>query len=317
MKSILITGGLGFIGTSCAVYFLKKKFHVTVIDNNRRSVPSKLKNQNLKILNYDIREELFLKKINKKFDVVIHLAAINGTKNFYNYPFEVLDVATRGIINIIELCKRNQVKKLLIASSSEVYSTPSKIPTTEKERILIPDIMNPRFSYSGGKIISELYGIHSMNKGIKNIIIFRPHNVYGPNMGKEHVVPEITNKILAAIKNKKNTIILQGDGDQKRSFIFIDDFLDALYLILKKGKNEIINIGTNDLITVRKLAQIILKQFSESNLKIIYDKKNPAGGTLIRNPDIKKIKKYGFQKRVLINEGIYRTVSWYKENFIK
>ena len=314
MNSILITGGLGFIGTSCAEFFLKKKFNVTIIDNNRRSVPSNLKNKKLKILNYDIRNEVFIKKINKKFDIVLHLAAINGTKNFYKYPFEVLEVSTKGIINIIKLCEKLKINKLLIASSSEVYSTPSNIPTTEEERILIPDIMNPRFSYSGGKIISELYGIHSMNKKIKNIIIFRPHNVYGPNMGGDHVIPEITNKILTSIKNKNYKITIQGNGLQKRSFIFIDDFLNALYLVIKKGNNEIINIGTNDLITIKKLIKSILKHFPNFKFKITFDNKNPIGGTLIRNPDIKKIKKYGFQKKISIDEGVNKTILWYKKN---
>ena len=127
MSSILITGGLGFIGTSCAEFFLKKKFNVTIIDNNRRSVPSNLKNKKLKILNYDIRNEVFIKKINKKFDIVLHLAAINGTKNFYKYPFEVLEVSTKGIINIIKLCEKGKPNfgKIKLRKDENLISYPN------------------------------------------------------------------------------------------------------------------------------------------------------------------------------------------------
>ena len=131
-------------------------------------------------------------------------------------------------------------------------------------------------------------------------------------MGVDHVIPEIINKILTSIKNK--TIKLQfKEMVYKRSFIFIDDFLNALYLVIKKGNNEIINIGTNDLITIKKLIKNILKHFPNFKFKITFDNKNPIGGTLIRNPDIKKIKKYGFQKKISIDEGINKTILWYKK----
>ena len=315
-KKILVTGGTGFIGSAICNFFSDKGYQITILDNNSRGKIKRIKiNRNIKIINGDITIYNDVYRASKNQDYIFHLAAINGTKNFYKYPFEVLDVSTKGIINIIKLCEKLKINKLLIASSSEVYSTPSKIPTTEKERILIPDIMNPRFSYSGGKIISELYGIHSMNKKIKNIIIFRPHNVYGPNMGVDHVIPEIINKILTSIKNKNYKITIQGNGLQKRSFIFIDDFLNALYLVIKKGNNEIINIGTNDLITIKKLIKNILKHFPNFKFKITFDNKNPIGGTLIRNPDIKKIKKYGFQKKISIDEGVNKTILWYKKNY--
>ena len=91
--------------------------------------------------------------------------------------------------------KKNKIKELYIASSSEVYQTPIKIPTDESEMLKIPDIYNPRYSYGGGKIISELLGIHYGKKHFKKLVIFRPHNVYGSDMGNDHVIPQFINRM--------------------------------------------------------------------------------------------------------------------------
>ena len=85
---------------------------------------------------------------------------MNGTKYFYSKPVLVLDIAVKGILHIIEACRKNKVKELFLASSSEVYQTPNKIPTDEHEPLRIPNIFNPRYSYGGGKILTELMGIH-------------------------------------------------------------------------------------------------------------------------------------------------------------
>ena len=89
----------------------------------------------------------------------MHLAYINGTKHFYKYPTKILEIAIKGIINVIDCCIENNIKELYLASSSEVYQTPNKIPTDESEMLKIPDIKNPRYSYRG-KILTELMGIH-------------------------------------------------------------------------------------------------------------------------------------------------------------
>ena len=169
----------------------------------------------------------------KKVDAVIHLAYINGTRYFYEKPDVILDVAIKGLINVFDGCKKYKIKELYLASSSEVYQTPLKIPTDENEMLKIPDIYNPRYSYGGGKILTELMGIHYGKKFFKRLIIFRPHNVYGPNMGNEHVIPEFVKK-MKSIKNK--IFKIQGSGNEIRSFIYIDDFINAFDLILHKGK---------------------------------------------------------------------------------
>ena len=107
----------------------------------------------------------------------------------------VLDVGVKGAINTLEVAKDIWIKKYILASSSEVYQKPEILPTTENAAILIPDVTNPRYSYAGGKIISELLTLNYLRETNIQHAIFRPHNVFGPQMGFEHVIPELIKKI--------------------------------------------------------------------------------------------------------------------------
>jgi nucleoside-diphosphate-sugar epimerase len=194
---------------------------------------------------------------------------------------------------------------LYLASSSEVYQNPLKIPTDENEMLKIPNIYNPRYSYGGGKIISELYGINFAKKYLKKFIIFRPHNVYGKDMGNEHVIPEFINRLKKMKKNKK--FLIYGTGNEIRSFIHIDDFIRGFDKIFKKGKNlQIYNIGTTQKIKIRDLAKLIAKILE----KKISFKKNKIleGSPSIRCPNINKIKKLGFKVNIGLKEGVRKTI---------
>ena len=309
MKRILITGGTGFIGSNLANYYSKNN-EVIVFDNNRRGKISSLnKNKNIKFINGDITDNKKFDKACKNIDSVIHLAYINGTKFFYKYPDKILEIATKGITNVIDSCIRNNIKQLFLASSSEVYQNPKIIPTPEDIPLTIPDIHNPRYTYGGGKILTELYGIHYA-KYFKKMIIFRPHNVYGPNMGNEHVIPQLIIKI-NKIKNSNKPLEILGDGKQTRSFIFIDDFVKSFDLIFKKGKHKnIYNIGNNDEIKIINLAKKIkLISGVSNNTKFIYNKK---GSPNRKCPNIIKIRNLGYQMHYNINEGLNLTYEWYK-----
>ena len=141
-KTFLVTGGTGFIGSNICELLIKKNYNVKIIDNNFRGSISKIKGikKNIKFIKGDIRDRKALDKALKNTDAVIHLAYVNGTKHFYSKPVLVLDVAVKGILNIIEGCIKYKIKELYLASSSEVYQTPNKVPTDEKESIKIPNI---------------------------------------------------------------------------------------------------------------------------------------------------------------------------------
>ena len=151
---VFSTGGAGFIGSNIVQKLLDEKNKVIVFDNFLRGKKNNFESKNIKIINGDIREINDLNKIKTKIDTVIHLAYLNGTKYFYDNPDLVLDIGIKGLVNVFDFCKRKN-KKFDSFSSSEVYQNPTKIPTTEMERMIIPNPFNPRYSYSG-KTITEI-----------------------------------------------------------------------------------------------------------------------------------------------------------------
>ena len=316
-KSFLVTGGTGFIGRNVVRSLVLDGFKVRVLDDNSRGNLESLKEirRNFEFIKGDIRNPDVVKKACRGVDGVIHLAAINGTKFFYSMPEVVLDVATRGIINIIDACLWHGVEEIFFASSSEVYQTPSKIPTSENVQMVVPDLQNPRYSYAGGKIISELLIVNYGRKYFKRAIIFRPHNVYGPEMGWEHVIPQFVLRMREMAGRAQNPLKfpIQGTGRETRSFIFVDDFVSGLKLLLKHGRHlEVYNIGTREEVTIKKVAEEVGKFFGRK-VKIVPGKKH-EGGTTRRVPDISKIKKLGFVQKFNFEEGLKITANWYNEN---
>ncbi len=306
-KNILVTGGSGFIGSAIVKYLVKKKYNVVVFDNNSRGRSRRIKDVNKKIsfIKGDIRDKKKLLSINKKIDTIIHLAYINGTKFFYKKPFEILDIAVNGYLNILEFCKIKKVQNLFLASSSEVYQNPIKIPTDENEMLKIPDIHNPRYSYGGGKIFSELYGLYFAKKYLKKFVIFRPHNVYGADMGNDHVIPEFIIRFKKI--GKKKNFLIHGTGNEVRSFIHVDDFINGFDKVFQKGKNtEIYNIGTTEKVKISRLAHLISKIYKKK-IKIIRSKL-PKGSPSKRCPDIGKIKKLGFKQKISLRNGLKKVI---------
>tara|TARA_Y100000590_G_scaffold395142_1_gene474877 strand:- start:6993 stop:7940 length:948 start_codon:yes stop_codon:yes gene_type:complete len=311
-KKFLVTGGLGFIGSNISKLLVKKKHDVVIFDNSSRGNLKKISKikKKVKFIKGDIRNKKLLEKSLNNVDAVVHLAYINGTKYFYQHPVKILEIAIKGIVNILDCCIKKGVKEIYLASSSEVYNDPDKIPTDESVVLKIPDIYNPRYSYGGGKIITELMGIHYGKKFFKKLIIFRPHNVYGPDMGFEHVIPEIIQRT-RKLNKKKKVLKIMGTGKETRSFIFIDDFIEGFNLLLSRGKHlNIYNIGTSERISIKKLAYKIAKTLKRK-IKVSSKISAARGSPTHRCPNISKLKKLGFKKRYNLNLGLKKTADWY------
>lgn len=313
MKRYLITGGTGFIGSAIVRKLITQGQKIKVFDNNYRGKLSRLSDvlSEVEFIEGDIRDKHAVTAAAKGVDAVIHLAYINGTKFFYSHPDLVLDVGIKGMLNVIDAGAVNNVAELYLASSSEVYASPHIIPTPENVPLIIPDPYNPRFSYSGGKIMSELMSIHMASKYFQKVIIFRPHNVYGPDMGLEHVIPEFINRMKSLKKGAKSyDFVTQGSGSESRAYIYIDDFVKGFRLLLNhKSTIETFNIGTDDKIAAKDLALLIAK---EMGIKIIIiPGKLQEGSTLRRLPDISKLKKLGFQPKISLENGLKKTIQWY------
>jgi len=304
MKKILVTGGAGFIGSHIVRYFCSKGFEVRVFDDFSRGSNSRLSDlfDQIEVIEGDIKNSKELVEASRDIDTLVHLAFVNGTENFYKYPNLVLDVAIEGILSIKEAIKKNEINDVMLASSSEVYQVPSIFPTPEEIEFSVPSLNNPRFSYGLGKIIQEFYLYH-MSVELQNLTIFRPHNIYGFDMGNLHVIPELFNKAMIA-RNSEGKLEIQGDGSQTRSFCYISDFISAFDVIFanRSGK-EVFNIGTSEEVTISHLAQEIALiaeiELSSSNTSL------PVGGTNRRVPDITKIENLGFRQQVSLKNGLH------------
>ena len=149
-----------------------------------------------------------------------------------------MDVGINGTINLLNIINSNKkIKKFVYASSSEIYQEPDKFPTPENIYAKLPNTKNPRYSYASSKILGEVLTYNYLRNDLKKII-FRPHNIYGPSMGFEHVIPQIIKKIIKSTKNlhlKKCRIKIQGSGLESRSFCFIDDAAVGIILSANKG----------------------------------------------------------------------------------
>ena len=320
-KKYLVTGGTGFVGSAVVKRLVKDGYSVRVLDNNSRGSATRLADiiDKIELVQADIRDPVAVMEACKGVDSVLHFAYINGTVFFYTKPELVLDVGVKGMTNVLDACIKLGIKELFIASSSEVYQTPPKVPTDETAPLSVPDPLNPRYSYGGGKIIDELLTINFGKKYFDKAVIFRPHNVYGPDMGWEHVIPQFVvkmKKILQTEKGKKIDFPIQGTGKETRAFCFIDDFVDGLMKVIENGKHlNIYHIGTMEEIEIEQVAREVGAYFGK-DVNIVPGEA-PKGGTSRRCPDITKLKSLGYSPKIHFKEGLIKAVRWYDQNFEK
>jgi nucleoside-diphosphate-sugar epimerase len=318
MARYLVTGGTGFIGAALVRRLVTAGHMVRVLDNHSRGAVRRLGDaaDAVEHVEADIRDPEPVMRAAQSMDGVLHLAYINGTEFFYSHPELVLDVAVRGMLNVLAACRAANVGELVLASSSEVYQTPPVVPTPEEVPFSVPDPLNPRFSYGGGKIICELMAINYCRQDFGRMMIFRPHNVYGPDMGWEHVLPQMILRAadqIAAHPSGAVPFPIQGDGTQTRAFVHIDDFIDGIMTMLARGKHlGIYNIGNPEEVTIGDFAARILRHMGR-DAKIIPGKA-PDGGTPRRCPDISKLRGLGFEPRVNLDVGLPPAIDWYLAN---
>jgi nucleoside-diphosphate-sugar epimerase len=313
-RRILVTGGTGFIGSAAVRALVKAGARVRVMDNDSRGSRRRLADLEgqMELVVGDIREPAAVKQAARQVDAVLHLAAVNGTEFFYSKPELVLEVAVKGMMNVLDACIENGVRELFTASSSEVYQTPPVIPTNEAVPLSVPDPLNPRYSYGGGKIISELLTVNYGRKHLERAVIFRPHNVYGPDMGREHVIPQFALRLkeLAARGPGRLRFPIQGSGKETRAFLYIDDFVQGLLTVMARGEHlNIYHIGTGVETAIADLAQAVAQCVGREIEVVPGDL--TAGSTSRRCPDIGKLRALGFAPQVPLATGLARTLPWY------
>jgi UDP-glucose 4-epimerase len=312
-RRVVITGGGGFIGAYLVKRMVADGWDVAVVDSMVRGDASRFAEvaSAVELFTCDVRDQDELEKAFKDAEVVMHLAAINGTENFYKQPELVLDVGLRGALAVVNAGRAAGVPDLVVASTAEVYQTPAVIPTPETIPLMLPDSLNPRYSYGGSKIVSELIAFNYGRDHYRQVQVFRPHNVFGPNMGWKHVEPQFIMRALAAQAAGDPTFAIQGDGTETRSFCYVDDVVEGILTMYEHGGHrEIYHIGSDEEISIRDLAARIGKIVGID--LDIRPGELQQGGTRRRCADISKMRALGWSPTVGLDEGLERTVAWYR-----
>ena len=316
-KRVLVTGGTGFIGAALVRRLVGDGHRVRVLDNDSRGSASRLDDiaDDFEKISGDVRDAGTVEKAARGMGSVCHLAFVNGTEFFYQKPELVLDVGVKGMINVLDACIKAEVGELVVASSSEVYQHAPRVPTDETVPLNIPDPTNPRYSYAAGKIISEIMALNYGRKYFERVLIFRPHNVYGPDMGWEHVLPQFVLRMKKLSKLSELTVHfpIQGSGKETRAFVFIDDFVDGLAIMLERGEHlGIYNIGSAEEVAIADVADLV-GEFYDRRVKVV-PSPLAEGGTPRRCPDIGKLVALGYRPRVTLSQGLPTLARWYDAN---
>lgn len=301
-----MTGGRGFIGARLVDALVERGDTVRILDDGSRGEAPAL--DVVETFEADVRDGEAVRAACRDVDVAVHLAAVQGTGNFYSSPDLVLDVNLRGVLNIADACATEGVRRLVFSSSSEVYGLPSVFPTPESEPLVVPDPTNPRWSYGGSKIVGELVVVNAARRHGFEYVILRYHNVYGPAMGWDHVIPQFVSRLA-----RGETFTVQGDGSQRRAFCYVDDAVAPTLVALEAAAaaGGIFNIGNpreehsvDDLIAA--LARVTGREIRPQYVPF------PQAGTDRRLPDVSHAEAIlELRPRVTLEEGLRTTYEWY------
>lgn len=314
-SSYLVTGGAGFIGSVLVRRLVEAGHRVRAFDNESRGSQARLAGvrDDVEYVVGDVRDADAVAAAVAGVERVVHAAAVNGTEHFYSMPEVVLDVGVRGMLNVIDACLAHGVAELVFASSSEVYQTPPSIPTDESAPLVVPDPHNPRYSYGGAKIVSELLALNYGRRRFERVLIFRPHNVYGPDMGWEHVLPQFVVRMKRLAMGSTDPVVrfpIQGDGTETRSFVYIDDLIEGTLIMMDKGEHlGIYHIGNPEEVTMAAVARMVGRYF-DRDIEVVPGS-SPAGGAKRRCPDVSKLSALGYRPKTGLKEGLPLLARWY------
>jgi nucleoside-diphosphate-sugar epimerase len=313
----LITGGAGFIGSNLVRRLLADGHEVQVLDDMSRGQYSRIRGAGAVVYDADVRNAHDVERAMRGCDAVIHLAYLQGTQTFYAEPRQVLDVAVRGMLNVLDACEKTGCADLLLVSSSEAYQVAPVVPTPEDIPLTVPDVLNPRYSYGGGKIASELMALAWQRTGVLDrVVIARPHNIYGPDMGWEHVIPEFCVRMNQLVKLDPEGIItfpVQGTGQETRSFCYISDCTFQLARLIDPATpGGVYHVGEEDERSIADVAYAIAQCYGRE-IKIMPGSL-PKGSPPRRLPDTSKISALGPLPHTQFHYGIAETVKWYQSH---
>lgn len=304
MNKILVTGGAGFIGSALAEKLISNPDnYVVIVDNLSTGNIGKLPNlpkTNWRFIKCDVNDytEIAPVMTTYQFDYVFHFAAVVGVLRTQQYPVSVLrDID--GIKNVLSLSKNTTVKRVFFSSSSEIYGDPVEMPQN-----VYTTPLNSRLPYAVVKNIGEAFLRSYKQEYDLDYTIFRFFNTYGPKQSRDFVISKF---MLAALNNRDITIY--GDGLQTRTFCYIDDNIDTCLTAFYENKvvNGVINIGGNREVTIKELAEIIVRE-TGSKSKIVHVDPLKEGDMRRRQPDNSDMKALLNRPLIKVDEGIRKII---------
>lgn len=305
-KTVLITGGAGFIGSHLCDFFLKKKFKVIAVDNlltgDYNNIVDYKKNSNFKFIEFDICKKF---QINDHIDYILHFASPASPEDYLKYPVKTLQIGSIGTENILKLGLLNNAT-VLVASTSEIYGDPLVHPQSESYFGNVNPI-GPRGVYDEAKRYLEAITTAYKNKFSLDTRIVRIFNSYGPKMRKNdgRAIPNFINQ---SIRNENFT--LYGDGKQTRSFCYIDDTIIGIYKTLTNDYVSPINIGNPNEYSLIEIIEII-RTINPSSSKIIFSEL-PENDPKKRRPDISLAKTVlNWEPKINIHDGLRKTFDYF------
>lgn len=306
-KSVLVTGGAGFIGSHLCRRLIIKGYRVICMDSlltgRLSNVRGLLKDKNFRFIKHNICNYI---KISSNIDYILHFASPASPADYLNYPIQTLKVGSLGTHNALGLAKAKSAV-FLLASTSEVYGDPLVHPQSESYWGNVNPV-GPRGVYDEAKRFAEALTLayHRVHKIDTKIV--RIFNTYGPRMRKNdgRAIPNFISQALAG-----RDITVYGKGSQTRSFCYIDDLVEGIFRLMLSGVNEPVNVGNPAEYTVLRLAKEIIK-LTGSKSKIVF-KPLPQDDPKVRCPDITRAKKVlGWSPSVSLNDGLKRTIEYFR-----
>ncbi len=310
MKTVIVTGGAGFIGRHLCRFLLEKGYKVVCIDNLITGSPKNIaefkSHQNFGFINHNVAEHI---TYGGKVHFVLHFASPASPSDYLKYPIQTLKVGSLGTHNALGLAKDKKAV-FMLASTSEVYGDPLVHPQPESYWGNVNPI-GPRGVYDEAKRFAEAitmayHRVHKMDTKIVRIF-----NTFGPFMrlNDGRAVP---NFIWQVLDNKPLTVF--GDGSQTRSFCYVSDLIEGIYSLMLSDVNEPVNIGNPEELTILEFAKEIIS-LTGSRSKISF-KPLPEDDPKTRKPDISRARKLlKWQPKVSLEEGLKMTVEWFRKNY--
>ena len=313
----LVTGGAGYIGSHLVDRLVHLNHEVTVIDDlstgnltNLQAVHSDIRFVEATILDADIVDTLVADA-----DVVFHLAAAVGVGHIIEQPLRSLVINTKGAENVIAACVKHD-RKLLLASTSEIYGKTAKMPMSEDDDRVLGSTTVARWGYSTAKAIDEHLALAHAEHGLRMSIV-RYFNSYGPRLDPRGYGSVVANLMRQAIDNEPLTV--HGDGSQTRCFTYVDDTVEGTLraALDLRGEGKIFNVGNDHETSIIDLATTIIAMTGSSSAvqHVSYEQRFGKGfeDTKRRIPDVQRARAVlDFNAGVSLQDGLQRTLAWWR-----